>query len=188
MAISVDSVHCHNNWAARDLGGITIPLLADFHPKGAVARSYGVYLEDLGITDRATVVVDKDGIVRHASSVTPRGERDAADLLRLCAEVDREFGFPAGAPALDRPPKPGRLELYFHHECPFCRNVLSAIKNMKLESVVELHDVRADEANLEALVRLTGKRQVPCLVVDGKPMHESADINRFLYQAFHGGG
>ena len=33
-------------------------------------------------------------------------------------------------------------------------------------------------------IELAGKKQVPCLVVDGKPMHESKDINRFLYRAF----
>ena len=51
-------MYCHNNWAARDLGGISIPLLSDFHLKGAVASLYGVYLEEAGITDRATVIVD----------------------------------------------------------------------------------------------------------------------------------
>jgi glutaredoxin len=177
-------VYCHANWAARDLQGICLPLLADFHPKGAVAGLYGLYLEKAGITDRATVIIDKDGIVRHASSVTPSGHRKAEDLLALCVEIDRKHGFSGEAPPLERPARPGRLELYFHHECAFSRNVLSAIKNMRLEGAVDLHDVRSDPKEMEALVGLTGKQQVPCLVVDGKPMHESKDINRFLYQAF----
>ena len=40
LGVSVDSMYCHANWA-RDLGGVSFPLLADFHPKGEVARSYG---------------------------------------------------------------------------------------------------------------------------------------------------
>lgn len=179
-------MYCHNNWAARDLGGVSIPLLSDFHPKGAVASLYGVYLEEAGITDRATVIVDKDGIVRHASSVTPSGQRNADDLLALCTEVNQAHGFSGKAPELTQSPKPGRLELYFHHRCAFSRNVLSAIKNMRLENRVVLHDVLSDAEEMGALVDLTGKKQVPCLVVDGKPMHESADINRFLYHAFLG--
>ena len=182
----MDSVYCHTNWAARDLGGVSLPLLADFHPKGAVAGLYGLYLEKAGITDRATVVIDKDGIVRHASSVTPAGSRKADDLLALCKEVDQQHGFAGGAPAIESPPKPGRLELYFHHNCAFSRNVLGAIKNMRLEEVVDLHDVLSDAKEMDALVDLAGKKQVPCLVVDGKPMHESKDINRFLYNAFCG--
>ena len=79
LGVSVDSVHCHANWG-RDLGGVSFPLLADFHPKGGVAQSYGLYLEDKGITDRATVIIDKTGVVRHASSVTPSGERDIEAL------------------------------------------------------------------------------------------------------------
>ena len=87
---------------------------------------------------------------------------------------------------MESPPKPERLELYFHHNCAFSRNVLGAIKNMRLDEVVDLHDVLSDAKEMDALVDLAGKKQVPCLVVDGKPMHESKDINRFLYNAFCG--
>ncbi len=51
---------------------------------------------------------------------------------------------------------------------------------------MDLHDILADPRQMDALIELAGKKQVPCLVVDGKPMHESKDINRFLYQAFCG--
>ena len=90
LGISVDSVYSHANWA-RDLGGISFPLLADFHPKGAVAAAYGLYLEDKGIDDRATVIIDASGRVRHASSVTPSGERNIEELAQLCQEVDEAF-------------------------------------------------------------------------------------------------
>src|SRR5258705_5980373 len=62
FVISVDSAWAHKAFAEKM--GIKYPLLADFHPKGAVAQKYGLYLEDKGITNRATVVIDKEGIVR----------------------------------------------------------------------------------------------------------------------------
>ncbi len=89
LGISVDSVHCHANWA-QSLGGISFPLLADFHPKGKVAESFGVYLADKGNTDRATVIVDAAGIVRHASSAA--GARDMAELAALCERIAAHGG------------------------------------------------------------------------------------------------
>lgn len=64
LGISVDSVWSHKAWAEKL--GLGYPLLADFHPKGAVARQYGFYLEDKGIAARAIVVVDRQGRVAWA--------------------------------------------------------------------------------------------------------------------------
>ena len=93
LGVSVDSVYCHVNWA-RDLGGITFPLLADFHPKGEVARAYGLYLDGSGITDRATVLVDAAGVVRDAASVTPSGRRDIGELAAECERLDAGYSGP----------------------------------------------------------------------------------------------
>ena len=62
LGISVDSAWAHAAFAQQL--GLNYPLLADFHPKGEVARKYGLYLEESGITARATVVVGKDGLVK----------------------------------------------------------------------------------------------------------------------------
>jgi peroxiredoxin len=62
LGISVDSAWTHAAFAQQL--GLSYPLLADFHPKGEVARKYGLYLEESGITARATVVVGKDGLVK----------------------------------------------------------------------------------------------------------------------------
>jgi mycoredoxin-dependent peroxiredoxin len=59
LGLSVDSVWSHKAYA--DKMGIHYPLLADFHPRGAVAAKYGVYLEDKGITGRAIFIIDRDG-------------------------------------------------------------------------------------------------------------------------------
>ena len=60
--ISVDSAFAHK--AFRERLGITFPLLADFNPKGEVARRYGVFREADGISERALVLIDEQGIVR----------------------------------------------------------------------------------------------------------------------------
>jgi peroxiredoxin len=59
LGVSVDSVWSHKAFAEKM--GITYPLLADFHPRGAMSAKYGMYLEDKGITGRAVFIVDKDG-------------------------------------------------------------------------------------------------------------------------------
>lgn len=61
MGISVDGVWCHAAFAeARRLH---FPLMADFEPKGAIARKYGVYRENDGICERALFVIDKNGTI-----------------------------------------------------------------------------------------------------------------------------
>ncbi len=88
LGVSIDSVYSHENWA-NSLGGVSFPLLADFHPKGAMAEKYGVYLADKGIIDRATFIIDKQGVVRYAVSVTPTGERNPRVLLAECQKVNK---------------------------------------------------------------------------------------------------
>ncbi|MEN5167139.1 redoxin domain-containing protein [Achromobacter kerstersii] len=76
VGISVDGVWCHAAFAqARKLH---FPLLADFEPKGAVARRYGVYREADGITERALFVLDADGVIRW-SEVSLLGINPGAD-------------------------------------------------------------------------------------------------------------
>jgi peroxiredoxin len=59
LGLSVDSTWSHKAYA--DKMGIHYPLLADFHPRGAVAAKYGVYLQDKGITGRSIFIIDRDG-------------------------------------------------------------------------------------------------------------------------------
>ena len=59
LGLSVDSMWTHKAFAEKM--GISYPLLADFHPKGAVADKFGVYLADKGITGRAVAIINKAG-------------------------------------------------------------------------------------------------------------------------------
>jgi len=80
LGISVDGVWCHRAFAKQRR--ITFPLLADFEPKGAVARAYGVYLPEEGTSARALFVVDESGVIRW-SYVSPLGLNPGADgILR----------------------------------------------------------------------------------------------------------
>lgn len=74
LTVSVDSPFSHKVWADRE--GYDFPLLADFWPHGAVARSYGVFDEERGIANRGTFLVDRDGVVRFAEMNGPGQARD----------------------------------------------------------------------------------------------------------------
>jgi peroxiredoxin len=76
LGISVDGVWCHGAFAQDRK--LHFPLLADFEPKGAVARQYGVYRESEGVSERALFVIDAEGIVRW-SYVSPIGVNPGAD-------------------------------------------------------------------------------------------------------------
>ena len=67
--------------------GIKYPLLADFHPKGAVAAQYGLFLEDKGIAARATVVVDKGGKVADVKVQDIPQARNNADILAVLKDL-----------------------------------------------------------------------------------------------------
>jgi len=62
LGISVDGVWCHAAFA-RDRK-LHFPLLADFEPKGEVARRYGVWRAGDGTSERALFVIDGDGVIR----------------------------------------------------------------------------------------------------------------------------
>ena len=83
IGISVDGVWCHLAFS-KDRK-LHFPLLADFEPKGAVARQYGVYREKDGETERALFVVDPQGIIRW-SYVSPVGSNPGADGILKALE------------------------------------------------------------------------------------------------------
>lgn len=172
----MDSIFSHANWGAG-IGGVSFPLLADFHPKGAVAESYGLYNDERGITFRATVIIDAGGTIRHIEKVATG--RDMAALAAQCEEVNAAHGSGAkGLPAA--PGLSGENVLYVKNNCGPSRATQLARENLHLQSGVSLHYVDRDAAAKARLKELTGSEQSPCLVVDGKAIQESADIVRHL--------
>ena len=76
LGISVDGVWCHEAFAKER--HLHFPLLADFEPKGAVAKMYGVYRQADGVSERALFVIDKNGIITW-SYVSPVALNPGAD-------------------------------------------------------------------------------------------------------------
>lgn len=74
--------------------------------------------------------------------------------------------------------KTSELVLYKFDACPYCRKTMRAID--RLGVVVRYRDTNNDAGAWEELKRIGGKDQVPCLLVNGKPMYESDDIIAFL--------
>lgn len=104
-------------------------------------------------------------------------------LRNLIAAVARAAPPPAGDGRLRA--KSGAeldLELYKKDNCPYCQRVYEALTRLGVR--VRMRDIRREPDAVETLVRVGGKRQVPCLFVDGKPLYESADIVRFLDETF----
>lgn len=62
--MSVDSIYALRSWATA-LGGIRHPLLADFWPHGEVARLFGIFNDENGITNRAVIIIDPQGVIRY---------------------------------------------------------------------------------------------------------------------------
>ena len=84
IGISVDGIWCHLAFA-KDRH-LHFPLLADFEPKGDVARRYGAYRAQEGISERALFVIDADGIIRW-SYVSPVGINPGADGILRALEA-----------------------------------------------------------------------------------------------------
>ena len=86
LGISVDSVPCNTAWA-KSLGGLSYDLLSDFHPKGEVAKAYGAYRENDGISERALFVVDKEGKLAFVDIHNIADQPDNEDLFEVLRKL-----------------------------------------------------------------------------------------------------
>jgi peroxiredoxin len=83
LGISVDGAWCHDAFAKHLQ--MHFPLLSDFEPKGAVARTYGAYREADGFCERALFVIDRNGIISW-SYLSPVGVNPGADGILQALE------------------------------------------------------------------------------------------------------
>jgi peroxiredoxin len=96
IGISVDGTWCHAAYAkARNLH---FPLLADFEPKGAVAKAYGAYMPATGMSGRALFVLDGKGTIRW-SYLSPMNVNPGADGILAALESLGPAARPAARPA-----------------------------------------------------------------------------------------
>jgi len=92
VGISIDHAWCHVAFAQHR--NLHFALLADFHPKGEVAQAYGVYDDEVGMSERALFVLDEDGVIRW-SYVSPVGVNPGADGILAALESMAEAPVPA---------------------------------------------------------------------------------------------
>jgi glutaredoxin len=77
------------------------------------------------------------------------------------------------------------LELYHFEQCPYCRKVRQFIEGAGLKEKIQYYDILKDPAAHDRLLAINnGDEQVPCLVIDGKPVLESDDIIAWLKKEF----
>jgi glutaredoxin-related protein len=76
------------------------------------------------------------------------------------------------------------LELYFYNECGFSRSVLNCMANLHCEDKIIKKNIRENPEYETELIALTGAKTVPVLVVDGKPVRGSEEINQYLVVEF----
>ena len=85
LAVSADATFSLRTWA--DAEDFSFALLSDFWPHGAVARSYGVFDENIGAATRGTFIMDKAGVVRWRIVNPISRARDVADYQKALAQL-----------------------------------------------------------------------------------------------------
>ncbi len=156
LGLSVDSPDCLRAWA-DSLGGITYPLLSDFYPHGQVAQLYGV-LRPEGYTERAIVVVDKQGAIRSVDVHDISQQPDNDELFRVLAELEPTAAAAlraAEAKAAAAAPAPERIKsdvmIYCTPWCGDCRRARAWLKEQGIAYVeVDISRDRAAAAQVRA--------------------------------------
>ncbi len=165
LGISVDSVPCLTAWA-KDLGGITYPLLSDFWPHGEVAQRFGVLRED-GTTERALFIIDREGIIRYVDVHDIDTQPSNDELRRAIRAIDPEVR--------DRPemvePEPvtlphGGIVMYCTKWCPDCKDARAWLANHNLPyTEVDITTTPGAAKQVEAWAN--GNRTTPTFDIDG---------------------
>jgi peroxiredoxin len=88
LGISVDSVYCHAAFARE--AQLRFPLLADFQPRGEVARRYGVYRDEQGMSARTLFVLDRQCVIRFSHAYPDFLNPGVDDLLTTLEALTTE--------------------------------------------------------------------------------------------------
>lgn len=87
IGISVDGKWCHASFSEDRK--LNFPLLADFEPKGNIAKAYGVYNDEDGECERALFLVDEDGIIRWSYLSDPGINPGAEGILQAIENLEK---------------------------------------------------------------------------------------------------
>lgn len=86
LGLSVDSVPAKKAWSEQ-IGVIHTPLLADFWPHGKVAKTFGLFREAGGTSERAVLVLDAEGVVRFKKIYPISEQPDIDEIMQAVAAV-----------------------------------------------------------------------------------------------------
>ncbi len=96
------------------------------------------------------------------------------DGMIACVQEEYQQEESMASHSVERP----YLVLYVRNSCPYCTKVTKYLK--KERKTIPIKDIGSDRQAAQELVEIGGKRQVPCLVINGKAMYESSDILHWL--------
>ncbi len=82
VGISVDSVPCKKAWA-KSLGITETSLLSDFWPHGKVAQLYGIFRDKEGVSERANILVDEQGMIAFSKVYEMKLLPDIAEIINV---------------------------------------------------------------------------------------------------------
>lgn len=82
LSVSVDPVPSKRAWA-RHMGVVKTTLLSDFWPHGRVSKAYGLFREDRGVSGRAVVLIDEEGVVVYAKEYPLAEKPDMGEVLEF---------------------------------------------------------------------------------------------------------
>lgn len=70
------------------------------------------------------------------------------------------------------------LVLYSRSQCPYCKKVIKFLKSVNKK--IPIKDIGKDSSAAKELLKVGGKKQVPCLFINEEPLYESSDIIQWL--------
>ena len=166
LGISVDHVPCLKAWA-ESLGGISYPLSSDFWPHGAVARKYGVLIEEEGKSERAIFVLDKQGVIRYIDIHDIDLQPDNEEIRKVLREIDPEAAAraPKDEPVAGGLPR-GGVVLYCTKWCPACRRARNLFADNNID-YVEVDINKVPEGSEQVKKWADGNRTTPTFDIDG---------------------
>lgn len=163
-AVTVDNSPANREWARRcNSDGVIV--LSDFYPHGAVSQAYGAWIPGEGISDRASVIIDRNGIVRYSESVGKFGKRSVPALLDFAQSIEgnRPAGRATAGMHLDLP------VLYTSTTCPHCVAIKTLVQRLRLDDRIVIRDVDQDTDAMIQLLKVQSHGLVPTLArSDGK--------------------
>ena len=71
------------------MGGLPYPELSDFHPKGDATKAYGLWNEERGASNRAVIIVDKEGVVRFRETYQPGVLPDPSTIIDVVQGLNK---------------------------------------------------------------------------------------------------